>query len=173
MNSIEQRLSGGHPNSLGNTEEVVAEVLANPALFEELFSCYFSDDEVVRLRVSSSVKRVAKANLGLVAPYTDRLLKEITRINQPSTQWTLAELFDLLKDEMTEEQRTLALSNMKANLEHHNDWIVLNNCMQILAKWTATTPGLREWLKPHLQRLAKDERKSVSKRATKLLATLN
>jgi len=55
MNDFEKRLKGGHPNSLGNTIEVVEEVLAKNDLFNELFNCYFSNDEVVRLRTSNAM----------------------------------------------------------------------------------------------------------------------
>ena len=56
MKNFEQRLTGGHPNSLGNTIEVVNEVLKDEKLFDELFNCYFSRDEIVRLRVSNAMK---------------------------------------------------------------------------------------------------------------------
>ena len=39
---FETMLSGGHPNSLGRTVEVVAAVLDDPARLDELFSCYFN-----------------------------------------------------------------------------------------------------------------------------------
>lgn len=61
MKNFETRLQGGHPNSLGNTIEVVNEVLAENALFNELFECYFSPDEIVRLRTSNAMKRICKA----------------------------------------------------------------------------------------------------------------
>ena len=54
---FEARLSGGHPNSLGDTVKVVEEVLKQPKRFKELFDCYLSDDEVVRLRTSNAMKR--------------------------------------------------------------------------------------------------------------------
>ena len=41
---FETRLSGGHPNSLGDTVKVVEEVLKQPKRFKELFDCYLSDD---------------------------------------------------------------------------------------------------------------------------------
>ena len=43
--SFEQSLIGGHPNSLGNTLEVVDVVLGNTDKMEDLFLCYQSDDE--------------------------------------------------------------------------------------------------------------------------------
>ena len=55
---FEAMLTGGHPNSLGRTMEVVDIVLADRAKLADLYQCYFSSDEVVRLRVSSAMKRV-------------------------------------------------------------------------------------------------------------------
>ena len=91
--SFEERLTGGHPNSLGNTVEVVEEVLSDHAKFQELFQCYFSNDEVVRLRTSNAMKRICKEEKQLLVPYIDKFLTEISGIDQASTQWTLSQLF--------------------------------------------------------------------------------
>ena len=58
--TIEERLTGGHPNSLGETVSVAEDVLQDSSrqLFNELCRTYSSDDEVVRLRVSSALKRI-------------------------------------------------------------------------------------------------------------------
>jgi len=172
MKNFEDRLKGGHPNSLGNTVEVVEEVLEQNELFHALFNCYFSQDEVVRLRTSNAMKRIGKAKKVLLVPYIDQFLTEIAQINQASTQWTLAQLFLLLEKDMTTTQIQEAKAIMKNNLEHHTDWIVLNQTMDTLAKRSKKDSALKEWLLPHLQRLALDERKSVSGRATKLIAPL-
>ncbi len=173
MKGFEQQLTGGHPNSLGNTLEVVDEVFADHSLFEELFNCYFSDDEVVRLRTSNAVKRVCKAHKHVLIPYIDRLLTEIAAIDQASTQWTLANLFDLLSKDLSDAQKDQAEEIMKNNLAHHQDWIVLNNSMETLGKWSKKDESLKTWLLPHLERLSTDSRKSVARRADKLLKTLS
>lgn len=173
MEPFEQMLTGGHPNSLGRTIEVVDLVLADPARFEELYTCYASADEVVRLRVSSAMKRLWRAHPDLIAPHIDRFLTEISQINQASTQWTLATMFDELDTYLTPEQRAVALRLMQHNLATHNDWIVLNNTMETLSKWAqAGDDDLKAWLKPHLARLRGETRKSVAGRATKLHARL-
>lgn len=169
---FEQMLTGGHPNSLGRTIEVVELVLADREKLEELYRCYFSEDEVVRLRTSNGLKRVAKAELDWLVPYIDRLLGEISQIDQASTQWTLADLFGMLAGKMSEAQRERAEAHLKHNLATHNDWIVLNNTMKTLGEWAKKDEGLRHWLVPHLERLSGDKRKSVAKRAGKLLAGL-
>ncbi len=170
---FEAMLSGGHPNSLGRTVEVVEIVLANPERLAELYHCYFSADEVVRLRTSSAVKRVSKERPAWLVPYLDGLLSDIVRLEQASAQWTLANLFETLAPYMTSEQRERAKEVMKSNLEVYNDWIVLKNTAQTLGKWAQEDEALRAWLEPRLQRLSGDSRKSVSKAAQKQLAALS
>ena len=167
---FETMLTGGHPNSLGRTIEVVDIVLANPERFDELYPCYRSDDEVVRLRVSNAMRRVEAERHDLLVPYIDKFITEIGGLDQPSAQWTLAKLFEALEPDMTSQQKAAAQAIMQRNLAGHDDWIVLNNTMEALFAWSADDPELREWLKPHLERLSKDERKSVACRAKKLLA---
>ena len=169
---FEKLLTGGHPNSLGRTVEVVDTVLAEHAAFDELFNCYFSKDEVVRLRVSNAMKRICKVEQQLLVPYIDRFLNEIAEIDQASTQWTLAQLFQLLEKEMSAPQLVQAKTIMRRNLAQHEDWIVLNQTMQTLAEWAVADPELKAWLKPQLSRLQTDTRKSVTKRAAKLWKSL-
>ncbi|MEL7250494.1 MAG: hypothetical protein AAFO03_18855 [Bacteroidota bacterium] len=170
---FESMLTGGHPNSLGRIVEVVDIVLSDHPAFDELFNCYFSKDEVVRLRVSNAMKRIGKAEPQLLVPYLDRFLTEIAAINQASTQWTLAQLFLQLEDYMMTDQKVSAKEIMRRNLEQHDDWIVLNQSMHTLAEWSAKDEALKQWLLPHLERLRTDSRKSVNKRATKLLKSLS
>ena len=169
---FEAMLTGGHPNSLGRTVEVVDQVLANPARFEELFACYTSPDEVVRLRVSSAMKRIEPERRDLIMTYMDRFIEEIGALDQASAQWTIAQLFQRTRQELSPDQKSRALAIMKRNLAEHEDWIVLNISMDVLAEWAADDAQLREWMVPHVQRHAKDKRKSVAARATKLLARL-
>ncbi|MGY3793683.1 hypothetical protein [Aquimarina sp. 433] len=172
MTNFEERLTGGHPNSLGDTVEVVEEVLAENELFNELFNCYFSNDEIVRLRTSNAMKRVCKVNRPLLIPYIDRFLSEISKIDQASTQWTLSQLFEMLEKEMSDGQIKKAKEIMKNNLANHNDWIVLNQTMNTLTKWSKKDENLKLWIIPHLERLTSDTRKSVSGRAQKMLKAL-
>ena len=167
--TFEDMLTGGHPNSLGRTIEVVDLVLADPRRFDELYQCYRSPDEVVRLRVSNAMRRVEAENHALLVPYIDRFIGEIGALDQASAQWTLALLFDRLAVDMDKRQRAAALRIMKRNLANHEDWIVLNNTIEVLSSWAATDGILRKWLRPHLERLSADSRKSVAKRAAKKL----
>ncbi len=172
MGTIEQQLSGGHPNSLGNTIQVVENILSDPSEFPELYECYFSDDEVVRLRVSNAMKRICKARKELLIPYIDRFQNEISQIDQASTQWTLAQLYKMIKNDLSKEQLSKAKKLLYYNLKNHNDWIVLNMTMDTLAHWALKDEVLKEFMKPQLLRLELDSRKSVASKAAKMLALL-
>jgi hypothetical protein len=170
--NFEEMLTGGHPNSLGNTVEVVELVLADSARLEELYQCYFSADEVVRLRVSNAMKRICKEYPEWLVPYVDRFLNEIAKIDQASAQWTLAQLWEALTGFMNDNQLAQAKTHLKYNLTHHNDWIVLNTTMQTLSEWAKQDKDLKTWLQPHLERLSEEPRKSIAGKAKKLLKAL-
>lgn len=172
MSSFEQLLQGGHPNSLGNTITVVETVLTQPERFEEFYQCYFSTDPVVRLRVSNGMKRICSANSSLLVPYLDRFLSEISELDQASVQWTLAQLFDKLYPNLSEQQRHRATQILQRNLANNTDWIVLTQTMNTLSKWARGNAELQTWLIPQLRRLQKDARKSVRGRAEKVLIQL-
>ena len=170
---FETMLTGGHPNSLGRTLEVTEQVLADPTKLNDLYNCYFSEDEVVRLRVSNAMKRVTIAKPDWMMDYVDRLQHDIAAIDQASTQWTLALIFDLMKDRLSDAQHARALDIMKNNLATHDDWIVLNNSMKVLTKWAKGDKELQVWMRPHLERLSKEERRSVASQARKSLTALD
>jgi hypothetical protein len=167
MEGFETMLNGGHPNSLGRTVEVVALVIADEARLRDLADCYKSADDVVRLRVSSALKRIEIERHEWLLPYLDELINDVGKINQASAQWTLAKLFERYAKELSPDQRKRALALMKRNLETHSDWIVLCNTMETLSDWASTDEALKKWLEPHLERLANDPRKSVARRAAK------
>jgi len=165
-------LSGGHPNSLGRTVEVVERVLSNKTRLAELFDCYDSNDAVVRLRTSSALKRICRVEPELLVNYLGHLLDRVAQIDQASTQWTLATLFLLLAPWMDPRQRKKARQIMQRNLELSQDWIVLNTTMDTLAQWAEQDSWLRSWLLPQLQKLQHDKRGSVARKAVKISTQL-
>jgi len=173
MTHFEEMLTGGHPNSLGRTIEVVNIILSDASQLEALYQCYFSTDEVVRLRTSSVMKRIWREQPTWLLPYINRFIHEISAIQQASTQWTIAQLFLELDAFLTDEQRLQAIQILQKNLESATDWIVLINTIETLATWAVKNISLKNSLQHHLIRLAGDPRKSVSNKASKSLKNLS
>lgn len=171
--NFEQMLSGGHPNSLGKTLEVVEIVLCDKAKLENLYQTYFSSDEVVRLRTSNAIKRVCLQHPDWIYEYADKLISEIFNINQPSTQWTIAILFRLMTKYLNQSQKFKATEHFKSNLDTQTDWIVINTTMETLFEWSKGDHELTNWLIPRLKKFSTDSHKSISSRATKYLQKIN
>ena len=170
---IEVVLSGGNRNSLGNTLQVVDDVLADEGRLDALIDCYRSDDEVVRLRVSNALKRIAIERPGWVHQRIQRLFDEVAPIRQASTHWTLAQIFLQLTDVLTPTERDQAIALMQANLEEFDDWIVINQSMETLGQWARTDPALRDWLLPRLWEFQKESRRSIAGKARRHLGALS
>ena len=172
MESFEEMLSGGHSNSLGRTIEVVDIVLKNPDRMDALYKCYFSSDEIVRLRTSNAIKRVFKERPEWFNDYADRLLGTISLINQPSTKWTLAQLWLEHRERLTPSQTMCAKQNLIKTLHEENDWIALNMSMKTLEHYVKKDALLIQKCVERTRELANDSRKSVSKGAHKLLRAM-
>lgn len=170
---FEVDLSGGHPNSLGNTESVVARVLTNEDRLDELIDTYRSDDPVVRLRVSNALKRVTSSKPDWVHRRIERLLSEVAPIRQASTHWTLAQIFLALQDVLSDSERTKAIRLMKSNLNDFDDWIVINQTLETLGQWARKDAELRDWLVPRLHDYSHEPRKSIAGKARRHLAVLD
>jgi hypothetical protein len=170
--SFADMLTGGHPNSLGRTGDVVDIVLADRSRLEELFQAIRDPDTIVRLRVGDALEKVCRKQPEWFRTHVDRLLHELGGIDQPSVQWHVAQMLDHLHADLTANQARRATELLKRNLARSTDWIVLNVTMDILTRWASSDAPLAGWLVPELERLHHDRRRSVSTRAAKRLAEL-
>lgn len=87
--------------------------------------------------------------------FLDGLQRDVGAIDQESEQWILSLLFDLAMDLQTDEQLARSVEIMQHNLAHPDDWIVLNNSMQVLhliPRWRRPRRGLRRTLASHARR---------------------
>lgn len=166
---FEDTLTGGHHNSLGNTVAVAEQVNADRSLLAELIATYASDDEVVRLRVSSALKRVAWENPKWIHAEIGTIMSWVERLKQPSAQWSVGQMLLALGPLLSPSERERAVALMKNHIEESRDWIVLNHTMETLAQWAHDDDELEAWLIPHLAQFAEDPRKSIAKRAQRLL----
>lgn len=167
-----EALQGGHHNSLGRTEEVVAIVVADPTRLKELFAVLAVSDELVRMRAGDALEKVCRQRPDWFVPHVDRIIDDVGASEQPSVHWHVAQILHHVRGDLSARQAWRADALLKRNLTRSTGWIVLNVTMDVLAAWAAHDPALARWLKPELERLCQDQRKSVAKRAAKRLAEL-
>jgi hypothetical protein len=166
--AIEALLTGGDPRSLRNAAIVIDAASRQPGRLAELVQCVFSPHEIIRMRSSDALEKVCRAHPGVLRPFVPRLLGEMSRIEQASVQWHLAQI--LTEVELDEAEQTAAITILEHNLDTSGDWIVTNLTLQALATFARTRPAARARLIERLHHYQDSPYKSVSSRARKLLA---
>lgn len=159
-------LTGGHPNSLGRADDVVADVIANPGRMNELFACLFVEDELVRLRSSDALEKVCRTHPELLEPFRAQLFEEVPKIRQPSVQWHLAEILSQIPLDDREWNRAVRI--MLTNLDEIDEWVLQNVTLGCLALFARQHAPSRRKLLAVLPRFMASSRNSVAKRARKL-----
>lgn len=163
---------GGKLNTLGRAGEVVQIVLDDQSCLDELFECIFHDDAWIRMRAIDSVEKICRVHPEWLTPYIDRLLDEVSVIDQPSIQWHLAELFAQI--ELSPSQRQQAAEIMKLNIASADaDWIVASNTMKTLGNYVQVGHLAASEIVPLLRVQQSHRSSAVVKRATKILEDLS
>lgn len=57
---IHQKLTGTDRRSIGRSNAVVSDVLAEPALFKEVFSGMVSGDPVISMRAADAMEKITR-----------------------------------------------------------------------------------------------------------------
>lgn len=169
--TFEQMLTGGHPNSLGRTGEVVGIVFGNRRKLRELFECLGSEDEIVRMRAGDALEKVCRQRPDWFKPYVERLLTEVAVIDQPSVQWHLAQM--LTEVDLDPSERRRAIAWLWRTFDRTDDWIVTSEVLTALTFFARVSPAVRKRLPGALCQTQRDRRPAVARRATKLLAEVD
>lgn len=126
---------GGKSNSLGRTDEVIDTVLSDKQRVDELYACLSNDDAWVRMRAIDAIEKVCRQHPEWIKPYIDKFQNELTKSNQPSIQWHLAQMYAQL--DMNDDQKEIAIDWLKSLLSDAEvDWIVSANAMKTMVQFT-------------------------------------
>jgi hypothetical protein len=162
---------GGKSNSLGRTDEVIAVVLQDPRLTEELYACLFNSDPWVRMRAADALEKVCRHHPDWLSPFIPRIQQELAQQTQPSIQWHIAQIYAQVQ--LSGAQKRVAIDWLKSLLSTTNiDWIVAANAMETLMQFTKEGAFPLRDMTALIAIQQKHASKSVVRRATKLLATL-
>lgn len=164
---------GGHANSLGKVNEVIAMVLQNKALLAELYSCLHNDDAWVRMRAADAFEKICREHPDWIEPYIDNLQSELSDAHQQSSiKWHLAEIYPQVT--LTKQQKEHAVAWLVAQVSTTEvDWIVAANCLKALLVFMQRGDLSRSQLVTLLHIQQQHHSKSVVKKATALLADLS
>jgi hypothetical protein len=169
MHPLLERLSGGDRRSIGSSNAVVAEVLAEPGLFSVLFEGLLNADPLIRMRCADAVEKITVLHPEYLQPFKPRLLDQVAAIDQQEVRWHAAQMIPRLT--LTQEERSRAVSILDGYLSDKSS-IVKTFAMQALADLAAQDDSLREKILPKLEALTRQGSPAMQSRGRKLLEKL-
>jgi HEAT repeat protein len=164
------KLSGGDRRSIGRSEEVVADVLADPTLFDLIFDAITSDDPLIRMRAADAVEKITAERPDLLRPHKRRLLTDLAAIPQQEVRWHVAQMLPRLS--LSASDRRQVADIVESYLDDRSG-IVRTCAMQALAEVAVDDAELRARVVPLLRRLTRDGTPAMRARGRRLLAELD
>ncbi len=169
MHALLRQLAGTDRRSIGRSNQVVKQVLANPNLFRVLFLGMLDPDSVLRMRCADAVEKIAVKRPDLLQPYKKPLIQRVAKIDQPEVRWHVCQLFSRL--ELTPKERRIVLAILSEYLRDESS-IVKTFSMQALADIAEQDVALRPGIVKRLERLTRSGTPAMRARGRRLVGRL-
>ena len=169
MNEILEKLKGGDLRSIGRSNEVVADVLNAPSLFDAVFSGMLTDDPIIRMRSADAVEKITAKCPDYLQPYKAQFIEQVARIEQQEVRWHVAQMIPCLT--LSQEERAVIVEILLAYLNDKSK-IVKTSSMQALAELAEQDARLRPRLIQLLEELTETGSPAMKSRGRKLLEKL-
>ena len=169
MHPLLRQLEGSDLRSIGKSNAVVAQVIANPRLFGILFGGLQSANAVLRARAADAIEKITLQHPEYLRPYRRQLIGPLARVQQKEVRWHLAQMFPRIPWKKSEQQRVVDI--LATYLEDESS-IVKTFAMQALADLAESVPELRSRVLRQLQERTNTGTPAMKARGRKLLARL-
>ncbi len=166
MHPILEKLKGGGRRSIGRANEVVRQVLRNPALLGELFKGMRSGDPLVRMRAADAAEKVTAQRPDLLQPFKRSLLHTIANIDQQEVRRHVAQMIPRLHLTPTERVRAAGILFAYFSLKSK---IVRTFALQALVSLSYHDPELPKRVTKVLHQVVKTGSPALKARGRELL----
>ena len=169
MNSMEKRLDGGDLRSIEQGNLVLEDLKKDPSLFNEVFTCLYSDNPVVRMHSADVIEKFTTRHPECLHPYKEKLLHEISTLNQKEVRWHICQIIPRLELNKNEIDHVFIL--FKKFLKDTSS-IVKTFAMQALFDLAQLNKDLLPEVKTIINSCLKKGTPAMKSRAKKLLSQL-
>ena len=166
MHPILQKLAGGNRGSIGRSNDVVAQVLAHPAYFPDLFAGLSIDDPIICMRTADAVEKITVQRPELLRPFKKKLLAIAGSTTQQEARWHAALMLPRLA--LSSKERAVALDILFDYLRDKSS-IVKTFAMQAIWDLAANDPKLKAQITPLIEELTQIGTPAMRARGRKLL----
>lgn len=169
MHPLLQKLCGTDRRSIGKSNTVVAEAIADPKLFDVLFNGMLNGDFVLRMRCADAVEKISALHPEYLRPYKKKIIQQVSKIEQQEVRWHVAQLFSRVALSAKERR---AVVDILAEYLKDKSKIVKTFSMQALADIAEQDETLRAPIIKQLEGLTRTGSPAMKARGKKLLAKL-
>ena len=169
MHPLLLKLTGKDRRSIGESNRVVAKVLADPGLFGVLFDGMLADDPLIRMRAADAVEKITLAHPEYLRSYKSKLIRQVAKVEQQEVRWHVALMFSRLT--LTRKERRVVVGILLDYLKDESK-IVKTFSMQALADIAEQDAVLRPSIVKLLEKLTRTGSPAMQSRGRKLLAKL-
>ena len=166
MELILEKLRGGDSRSIGRANEVVADVLKDPALFSNVFNAMLEPDPIIRMRAADAVEKITEQHPEWLDPYKQLLINEIALVEQHEVRWHAAQILPRL--ELNPAERRVVFQIL-LNYTQEKSSIVRTFAMQALVGITEHDAELRAQVLSLMESLIYEGTPAMKARGLKLL----
>ena len=168
--AILDKLKGGDRRSIGRSNQVVAIVRRQPALFPALIDGMHHENELVCMRAADVAEKLTVANPKWLQPFKVQLMQLAARATQQELRWHLAQMLPRL--ELSRRDRVIIEVIFRRYLNDRSR-IVKTFAMQGLADLAMQNPQLRASTRRLISSLMRTGSPAMRSRGRKLLVQLD
>jgi len=114
------------------------------------------------MRSADGIEKVSKVRPMYLQPYKDRLIKDVTKINQQEVCRRLAQMFSYL--ELNREEKMAVAEILCSWIDSEKSMIVIVNSLHTMAKFAKEEQGMRPVVKKRLNHIIENASPSVVSR---------
>jgi hypothetical protein len=169
VHEVLAKLTGGDRRSIGASEEVAADVIRDPTLFDVVFGGMLGDDPLVRMRCADAVEKITATHPEYLQPHKEKLISQVAGVEQQEVRWHVAQMLPRL--DLNADERAAAFSVLLGYLNDPSR-IVKTFAMQALADLAEDDASLRPRVIDLLEDLTRTGSPAMQSRGRKLLERL-
>jgi hypothetical protein len=170
MSEVLEKLKGGDLRSIGRSEEVVQDILENPALFKEVFEGMLHKDPRIRMRSADALEKVSREHPNYLQPFKSRLIDQISKIEQQEVRWHTAQMFSYLDLDETERDKVIEI--LFSYIDIDKSRIVKVSSMQTLADLAEKNEAVKPKILMKLKEIMNRGSPAMVNRGKKLIKKL-
>jgi hypothetical protein len=170
MNNILAKLLGGDLRSIGRADEVLADILKDSSLFEEVLTGMQSDNPLVRMRAADAIEKASKLHPEYLQPYKETVIYKLSEIEQQEVRWHVALLFSYL--ELNDMEKSLVAEKLLTWIRKSKSKIVIVNSLEALVHIVQQDKRYKRTVGELLKELITSGSPAVIARSKKLMNSL-